>query len=59
MEYRVNIGDNVYVQAGSKTGFTGTVIDLNDEGFALIEFANSSTKVRSWVKVSFLARLHV
>lgn len=57
MEYRVNIGDNVYVQAGSKTGFVGTVIDLNDEGFALIEFAD--TKIRSWVKVSFLARLHV
>lgn len=57
---RVSIGDNVYVQAGSKTGFVGTVIDLNDEGMALIEFKfTNDTTARSWVKVSFLARLHV
>jgi|tagenome__1003787_1003787.scaffolds.fasta_scaffold20843833_6 ribosomal protein L24 len=58
MEYRVNIGDRVYVQSGNKAGFVGTVIDLNDEGFALIEFTNDTT-ARGWVKVSFLARLHV
>lgn len=59
MVNNVHVGDKVYIQAGSKAGFTGTVIDINENDMALIQFANSPTEVHGWVKITFLARLHV
>jgi ribosomal protein L24 len=59
MTNHVSIGEKVYIQAGQFSGSVGTVIELDEEDGAFVEFDEvRHGRSAGWVPLAFLARLH-